>query len=98
MLLSSWTVGDSATLGTNQYLFTTVTGGPEHDATLSGNPGHIVHHSLCSSVTFAQSGGSLVCLEAVGHLRPALLPPRFVLPTYTTKVPYRFQQPRRLAA
>ena len=70
MLLSSWTVGDSATLGTNQYLFTTVTGGPEHDATLSGKPGHILRHSLCSSVTFAKSESSLVCLEAVGHLRP----------------------------
>ena len=98
MLLSSWTVGGSATLATNQYLFTTVTGGPEHVATLSGKPGHIVRHSLCSSVTFAQSESSLVCLEAVGHLRPGLLSPRFVLPTYTTKVPFRFQQPRRLAA
>ena len=70
MLLSSWTVGGSATLATNQYLFTTVTGGPEHVATLSGKAGHIVRHSLCSSVTFAQSESSLVCLEAVGHLRP----------------------------
>ena len=70
MLLSSWAVGDSATLATNQYLFTTVTGGPEHVATLSGKPGHILRHSLCSSVTFAQSESNLVCLEAVGHLRP----------------------------
>ena len=91
MLLSSWTVGDSAILATKQYLFTTVTGGPEHVATLCGKLEHIVRHSLCSSVTFAQSESSLV-------LRPGLLSPRFVLPTCTTKGPYRFQQPCRLAA